>query len=68
MSKFKVGQRVRTTHRMGGWEGTVVMVNNTGEGIEYEVSDSPHGMVGIEFPINFPLLWEEQLTAVNEET
>jgi len=65
VSKFKVGQRVRTTHRMGGWEGTVVMVNNTGEGIEYEVSDSPHGIMA---NFNYPLLWEEQLTAVNEET
>lgn len=70
MPKFRVGQRVIASHHLGSWEGNVLLINDTGDGIEYEVSDSPHDalMSGYLRSFNYPLLWEEELTAVNEET
>ncbi len=59
--KFKVGDKVNVTHRLGKWSGKVLSVNCCDENVyEYDVSNSPL-MAGM-FRV---LLWEHQLEKCN---
>jgi hypothetical protein len=62
--RFKIGDRVHCyredTEAFHGFDfhGVVEWVNDTGEGIEYRVTNAPDlGIVG--FPL---LIWEEEMT------
>ncbi len=70
MAKFKVGDTVycyrKKSTQLCGFEftGRVLKVSDTGEGIEYEVSNAPQNpaVKGYKFPL---LIWESEMEATN---
>ena len=73
MPLFSLGQMVAVNHRTcGTWIGEITYINDTGHGIEYEVSNSPEDMAERD-PIFgqpghrwFPLCWECELVLCTE--
>jgi hypothetical protein len=69
--KFQIGQKVKVVlPYLEGWMGSVLWANEVDDDVwEYEISGSPHA---VQWPMktgnrtheNFPLVWEEQITAL----
>lgn len=71
--KFQIGQKVSVAlPYLEGWTGEVVWANEVDDDAwEYEISGSPHHSgfpmkTGNRIHENFPLVWEEQLTALDD--
>jgi hypothetical protein len=60
MFKFKLGEYVKVNHYSGiEWTGMVYQRNDTGDGIEYWITNAPRAYDGCSFPL---LAWEDELT------
>ena len=59
--KFNVGDHVMVEHELGTWRGVVQERADTGEGIEYLVSNGP--LIHTHTPL---LAWEEELSLIKK--
>lgn len=69
MKVFRLGDKVKVNHPTAGmWKGEITMINDTGLGMEYEVSNSPYDR-GPNEPAGWrwhPLVWETELVSLHE--
>jgi len=61
--KFNIGDFVRVDHpTLGYWEGKVYRRNDTGEGLEYWVTNAPQGAITVPC-----LAWESEMTLIEKK-